>query len=79
MPREFDDLAKVYADHFGEARQDGTSHKVYKTPWQGDPRVNIQRGKDGNAKAYQVRQELGAITRLEAEQNEEDEEGDDDA
>jgi len=26
-----------------------------------------------------VRQELGAITRLEAEQNEEDEEGDDDA
>jgi hypothetical protein len=75
----FDDLAKVCADHFGEARQDGTSHKVYKTPWQGDPRVNIQRGKDGNAKAYQVRQVLGAITRLEAEQNEEDEEGDDDA
>ncbi|MGA2826716.1 MAG: type II toxin-antitoxin system HicB family antitoxin [Streptosporangiaceae bacterium] len=41
----FDDLAKVCADHFGEPRQDGTSHKVYKTPWQGDPRVNIQRGK----------------------------------
>jgi hypothetical protein len=33
-------------------RQDGTSHKVYKTPWQGDPRVNIQRGKDGKAEAY---------------------------
>jgi hypothetical protein len=46
----FDDLVKVCADHFGEPRQDGTSHKVYKTPWQGDPRVNIQRGKDGNAK-----------------------------
>jgi predicted RNase H-like HicB family nuclease len=43
----FDDLAKVCADHFGEPRQDGASHKVYKTPWQGDPRVNIQRGKDG--------------------------------
>jgi hypothetical protein len=43
----FDDLAKVCADHFGEPRQDGTSHKVDKTPWQGDPRVNIQRGKDG--------------------------------
>jgi hypothetical protein len=41
----FDDLAKVCADHFGEPRQDGTPHKVYKTPWQGDPRVNIQRGK----------------------------------
>jgi hypothetical protein len=43
----FDDLARICADHFGEPRQDGTSHKVYKTPWQGDPRVNIQRGKDG--------------------------------
>jgi hypothetical protein len=67
----FDDLAKICADHFGEPRQDGTSHKVYKTPWQGDPRVNIQRGKDGNAKAYQVRQVLDAIARLEAEKNEE--------
>ena len=72
----FDDLAKVCADHFGEPRQDGTSHKVYKTPWQGDPRVNIQRDKDGCAKAYQVRQVLDALARLEAEKNEE---GDDDA
>jgi hypothetical protein len=72
----FDDLAKICTDHFGEPRQDGTSHKVYKTPWQGDPRVNIQRGKDGNAKAYQVRQVLDAIARLEAERNEE---SDDDA
>ena len=75
----FDDLAKVCANHFGEPRQDGTSHKVYKTPWQGDPRVNIQRGKDGNAKAYQVRQVLGAIAKLEAEKNKKNEEGDDDA
>jgi hypothetical protein len=36
-------------------------------PGKGDPRVNIQRGKDGNAKAYQVRQVLDAIARLEAE------------
>jgi hypothetical protein len=72
----FDDLAKACADRFGEPRQDGTSHKVYKTPWQGDPRVNIQRGKDGNAKAYQVRQVLDAIARLEAEKSEE---SDDDA
>ena len=28
----FDDLVKVCADYFGEPRQDGTSHKVYKTP-----------------------------------------------
>lgn len=73
----FDDLAKVCAGHFGPPRQDGTSHKVYKTPWQGDPRVNIQRGKDGNAKAYQVRQVLDAIDRLEAERQKE--EGGDDA
>jgi hypothetical protein len=69
----FDDLAKVCADHFGEPRQDGTSHKVYKTPWQGDPRVNIQRGKDGNGKPYQV---LDAIAKLEAGK---DQESDDDA
>jgi predicted RNase H-like HicB family nuclease len=41
----FDDLARICADHFGAPRQDGTSHKVYKTPWQGDPRVNIQRAR----------------------------------
>ena len=65
----FDGLVMVCAGHFGEPRQDGTSHKVFKTPWPGDPRVNIQRGKDGNAKAYQVRQVLDAIARLEAENN----------
>ena len=30
---------------------------VFKTPWQGDPRVNIQNAK-GKAKVYQVRQVL---------------------
>jgi hypothetical protein len=68
----FDDLAKVCTEHFGDPRQEGTSHKVYKTPWHGDPRVNIQRGKDGNAKAYQVRQVLDAIDRPEADKNQED-------
>lgn len=72
----FDDLAKVCAEYFGEPRQDGTSHKVYKTSWQGAPWVNIQRGKDGNAKAYQVRQVLDAIDKLEAEKKKE---SDDDA
>jgi hypothetical protein len=38
----------------------------YKTPWQGDPRVNIQNAK-GKAKAYQVKQILKAIERLEYE------------
>ncbi|MCL2455817.1 MAG: toxin HicA [Micrococcales bacterium] len=60
----YDDLAKVCEAYFGPARRQGTSHAVYKTPWAGDPRVNIQRGRDGKAKAYQVRQVLAAIDRL---------------
>ena len=64
----FQDLSKVCEHYFGEARQSGSSHKVYKTPWQGDPRVNIQNDK-GMAKAYQVKQVLKAIERLEEEQN----------
>jgi hypothetical protein len=33
-------------------------------PWLGDPRVNIQNAK-GKAKAYQVKQVLQAVERLE--------------
>ena len=29
----FNDLVKVCDYYFGEARQHGTSHRVYKTPW----------------------------------------------
>ncbi|MGY8714156.1 MAG: toxin HicA, partial [Verrucomicrobiia bacterium] len=42
----------------------GSSHRVYKTPWIGDPRVNIQNAK-GKAKVYQVKQVIRAIERLE--------------
>ncbi len=59
----FPDLCKVCKYYFGEPRQSGSSHHVYRTPWQGDPRVNIQNMK-GKAKAYQVRQVLRAIERL---------------
>jgi len=62
----FKDLCRVCDQYFGEARQSGTSHRIYKMPWQGDPRVNIQNVK-GKAKPYQVRQVLQAIERLEAE------------
>lgn len=61
------DLKTVCEHFFGAPRQSGTSHAVYKTPWSGDPRVNIQEGKGGKAKSYQVRQVLMAITRLEGE------------
>ena len=61
---QFSDLCKVCDTYFGKARQSGSSHRVYKTPWQGDPRVNIQNA-SGKAKPYQVRQVLAAIERLE--------------
>ena len=64
----FTDVCKVCDAYFGEARQKGTSHRVYKTPWQGDPRVNIQ-NKKGKAKAYQVKQVLEAIDKIKEQQS----------
>ncbi len=61
---KFRDLCKVCDYYFGEPRQKGGSHRIYKTPWEGDPRINIQNHK-GMAKAYQVRQVLKAIDKLE--------------
>ena len=60
----FSELCKVCEHFFGKPRKSGTSHRVYKTPWAGDPRVNIQNSR-GKAKAYQVRQVLLAVDRLE--------------
>lgn len=60
----FADLCKVCDEYFGKARQSGSSHRVYRTPWKGDPRVNVQNSK-GKAKAYQVKQVIQAIERLE--------------
>lgn len=56
----FRDLCKVCDEYFGEPRQSSSSHRVYKTPWLGDPRVNIQNDR-GMAKSYQV---LRAIEKL---------------
>lgn len=63
----FADLAKVCQHYFGEPRQAGSSHRVYRTPWPGDPRVNIQ-DDHGKAKAYQVRQVLASIDKLQEQQ-----------
>lgn len=60
----FRELVAVCDAYFGEPRQKGTSHRTYRIPWAGDPRVNIQSAK-GMAKAYQVRQVLKAIDKLE--------------
>ena len=62
----FAELVRVCEHYFGTARQSGSSHMVFKTPWEGDPRVNIQND-HGKAKTYQVRQVLKAVERKEAE------------
>ena len=59
---KFSDLCKICDYYFGESRQRG-GHRIYKTPWKGDPRINIQNA-DGKAKAYQARQVVKAVERL---------------
>lgn len=50
--------------HFGAPRMGSGSHvAIYKMPWQGDPRINLQKGPGGKAKKYQVEQLLDAIDR----------------
>ena len=66
----FEEVVKVCEEHFGEPRQRSGSHVVIKMPWLGDPRVNLQKGKNGKAKAYQVRQALVAIDRWQREKGE---------
>ncbi len=57
------DLKRVCVGYFGKPRQAG-SHLMFKTPWPGDPRINIQNAGD-KAKPYQVRQVLLALDKLE--------------
>ena len=58
------DLCKICDRFFGDPLKGTGSHRVYKTPWHGDPRRNIQNYK-GKAKAYQVKQVLLALEKLE--------------
>jgi hypothetical protein len=59
----FSKLLKICENVFGEYRVSG-SHHIFKTPWQGDPRINLQKLKGNFAKPYQVRQVLRALRRL---------------
>jgi predicted RNA binding protein YcfA (HicA-like mRNA interferase family) len=64
----FRDLIKECEKYFGAPRIKG-SHHIFKMPWPGDPRINIQ--KDGKmAKPYQVRAVKKAIEKLEEMKNE---------
>ncbi|HVE57219.1 MAG TPA: hypothetical protein VNB22_10355, partial [Pyrinomonadaceae bacterium] len=56
----FSQLLKICEQFFGNYRVSG-SHHIFKTPWQGDPRINLQKGKDKKAKPYQVQQVLNAL------------------
>lgn len=64
----FRDLCRICDSYFGKPRRAGTSHRVYRTPWRGDPRVNIQ-SRGGMAKTYQVRQVIKAIEKLERQRD----------
>jgi hypothetical protein len=60
----FEDLLNLCRRLFGEPRIRG-SHHIFKTPWQGEPFINLQR--DGKmAKPYQVRDVRRALEKLEA-------------
>ncbi len=59
---KFKDLLKI-CENFFEGPKIKGSHHIFKTPWQGQPWVNIQ--KDGNkAKSYQVKQVREALLKL---------------
>lgn len=60
----FRDLSRVCEHYFGQPRQRSSSHQIYRTPWQGDPRINIQSSR-GLAKVYQVKHVPLAIDKLE--------------
>jgi hypothetical protein len=65
----FADLLKICTKYFGEPRVRG-SHYIFKTPWKGDPRINLQRV-DKMAKSYQVKDMKKAIEKMESKKNEE--------
>lgn len=60
----FADACRVATHFFGPPRNKGSSHWIWKMPWAGDPRINLQRGAGGKAKPYQVRQVVLAVDRL---------------
>lgn len=56
-------LRSICETFFGPPRVPG-SHHIFKMPWAGDPRINIQEGSGGKAKDYQVKQVIAALTKL---------------
>lgn len=59
------DFSFVCQYFFGMPRQEGTSHNVYKTPWVGNPNINIRKRKRGKCKICQVQQVLLSLPKRE--------------
>nr|WP_198428692.1 toxin HicA [Nocardia bovistercoris] len=68
----YSEVYSVCVEFFGLPRQTGGSHAVFKTPWVGDPRINIQADPNGGCKMYQLKQVIAAIDKLQEMQAEED-------
>lgn len=66
---KFKELLKLCMKYFEGPRIKG-SHHTFKTPWKGEPWINLQKsnGDAKDAKDYQVKQVLRALLKLE-EQN----------
>ena len=67
-PVAFGEVRAVCDALFGAPRTRG-SHMIYRMPWPGDPRINIQ-NRNGYVALYQVKQVVKAIARLEEEHGE---------
>ncbi|MCP2730702.1 hypothetical protein [Limnofasciculus baicalensis] len=61
---KFSRLLAIAEKFFGKPRNRGTSHYPFKVPWQGEPRINLQKEKGGKAKPYQVKQVKLALIKL---------------
>lgn len=72
----FAELEKVCTAFFGQPRQNGTSHRTFRTALQ-NQRVVIQPDHNGMAKTYQVAQVLKAIDMTKQEGNNNDDDDND--
>jgi hypothetical protein len=63
---KFDELFNICKKYFGKPRNSGSSHFIFKTPWPGDPRINLQRDKKNKkmAKVYQVRDVISSLEKI---------------
>jgi len=61
----FAHLVRICQELFGNPRGKG-SHHIFKMPWAGDPRINLQEDarNKGKAKPYQVKQVIAALRKF---------------